>query len=148
MIHLILLLAAAEVEQVKSLLHAPRTSIIRKREYEMYTRRITAKGQITIPAELRKRLGIRAGTRVNWIEEKGRLVLIPMTARGIKEIMGFLKPKPGEPSAFEELFKERARERQREDIKAAQYDAEFKGKGAKAEKIMRRYSNALRALAK
>lgn len=114
----------------------------------MYTRRITAKGQITIPAELRKRLGIRAGTRVNWIEEKGRLVLIPMTARGIKEIMGFLKPKPGEPSAFEELFKERARERQREDIKAAQYDAEFKGKGAKAEKIMRRYSNALRALAK
>lgn len=114
----------------------------------MQTLRITAKGQITIPAELRKRLGIRAGTRVNWIEEQGRLVLIPMTARGIKEIMGFLKPKPGEPSVFEESFKERARERQREDIKAARYDAEFKGKRAKAEKIMRRYSNALRALAK
>jgi antitoxin PrlF len=114
----------------------------------MQTLRITTRGQITIPAELRKRLRIKAGTRVNWIEEKGRLVLIPMTARGIKEVMGFLKPKPGEPSAFEELFKERARERRREEIKAAQYDAEFKGKSAKAERIMRRYRNALRALAK
>ncbi|SRR6266567_2321058 len=110
---------------------------------------IRTKGRVTIPAELRKRLGIRAGTRVNWIEEKGRLVLVPMTARGIKEMRGFLKPKPGEPSAFEELFKERApRERQREDIKAAQYDAEFKGKRVKAEKIMRRYRNTLCALAK
>jgi AbrB family looped-hinge helix DNA binding protein len=63
----------------------------------MQTLRITAKGQITIPAELHKRLGIRAGTRINWIEENGRLVLIPVTARGIKEAMGFLKPKPGEP---------------------------------------------------
>ena len=110
--------------------------------------RINARGQIKIPAELRKRLGIRAGTVVNCIEENGRVVLIPMTARGIKEITGFLKPKPGEPSAFEELFKERARERQREDLKAAQYEAEFKGKTAKAEKIMRRYRNTLRTLAK
>jgi AbrB family looped-hinge helix DNA binding protein len=85
--------------------------------YEMHMGRITAKGQITIPAELRKRLGIRAGTRINWIEEKGRLVLVPMTARGINEIMGFLKPKPGEPSAFEELFKERAQERREKILK-------------------------------
>jgi hypothetical protein len=28
--------------------------------------------------------------------------------------MGFLKPKPGEPSMFEESFAERARERARE----------------------------------
>jgi AbrB family looped-hinge helix DNA binding protein len=109
---------------------------------------VNAKGQVTIPAELRERLGIKSRTRIKWIEEKGRLVLIPMTARRIKEIRGFLKPKPGEPSAFEELFKERARERQRADLKAAQYDAEFKAKTAKAEKIMSRYRNTLRALAK
>jgi antitoxin PrlF len=96
---------------------------------------VSVKGQVTIPAELRKRLGIRAGTRLNWVEENGRLVLIPVTARGIREAMGFLKPKPGQPSAFEESFKERARERQREDLKAAQYGAEFKGKTVKAEKI-------------
>lgn len=114
----------------------------------MRRRVVNARGQVTIPAELRKLLEIKPGTRVTWFEEKGRLVLAPMTARRIKEIRGFLKPKPGEPSAFEESFKERAQERRREDFKAAQYDAEFKGKAAKAEKIMRRYRNTLRTLAK
>jgi AbrB family looped-hinge helix DNA binding protein len=109
---------------------------------------IGSKGQVTIPAELRKQLVIKPGTRVTWFEEKGRLVMAPMTLRRIKEIRGFLKPKPGEPSAFEESFKERARERRREDLKAEQYDAEFKKKADKAEKIMKRYRKTLRALAK
>ena len=109
---------------------------------------VNARGQVTIPIKLRKQLDIKPGTRLNWIEEKGWLVLVPITAHGIKEAMGFLKPKPGKASAFEELFKERARERQREDLKAAQYDAEFEGKRAKAERIMRRYRSTLRALAK
>jgi AbrB family looped-hinge helix DNA binding protein len=109
---------------------------------------VNAKGQVTIPAELREQLEIKPGTRVTWFEEKGRLVLAPMTSRRLKGIRGFLKPKPGEPSAFEESFKDRARERRREDIKAAQYDQEFKKKADKAEKIMGRYPKTLRALAK
>jgi hypothetical protein len=72
-------------------------------------------------------------------------VIAPMTSRRIREIRGFLKPEPGEPSAFEESFKERARERSREDLKASYYDAEFTRKTAKAEKVMRRYRNTLRA---
>lgn len=100
---------------------------------------VNTRGQVTIPTELRKQLEIKSGTCVSWFEENGRLVLAPMTSRRMREIRGFLKPKPGEPSAFEELFKERARERRREDIKAAHYDAEFKRKADKAEKIMRRY---------
>jgi len=83
---------------------------------------VNARGQVTIPAELRKELEIKPGTRVTWFEEKGRLVLAPMTSRRIKEIRGFLKPKPGEPSMFEESFKERARDRRREYLKASQYD--------------------------
>jgi AbrB family looped-hinge helix DNA binding protein len=105
---------------------------------------VNARGQVTIPVELRKQLEIRPGTCLNWIEEKDRLVLVPMTARGIKEIMGFLKPKPGEPSVFEELFKERASERQREDIKAAQWGAEFKRKRVKAVRIIKRDRKTLR----
>ncbi len=62
--------------------------------------------------------------------------------------MGFLKPKSGEPSAFEGLFKERARERRREDLKASRYGREFKEKTAKGEKIIGRYRNTLQALAK
>jgi AbrB family looped-hinge helix DNA binding protein len=72
---------------------------------------------VTIPAELRERLEIKPGTRITWIGEKGRLILAPMTLRRMKEIRGFLKPKPGEPSTFDELLAERERERRREDSK-------------------------------
>jgi len=75
---------------------------------------VGTRGRVTIPAELRNRLGIEKGTHATWIEENGQLILAPMTMRRIKEMQGFLKPKPGEPSMFEELFAERKRERARE----------------------------------
>ena len=75
---------------------------------------VSSKGQVVIPADLREQLGLKKGTRAIWSEERGKLVLTPMTEQRLKEIVGFLKPKPGEPSMFEELFAERARERQRE----------------------------------
>ncbi len=74
---------------------------------------ISSKGQVVIPAELREQFGLEKGTRATWTEEKGRLVLTPITAQ-LSEIRGFLKPKPGEPSMFEEHFADRERERERE----------------------------------
>jgi AbrB family looped-hinge helix DNA binding protein len=79
-----------------------------------YRTTISSKGQVVIPAELRQRLSLAKGTSATWIEENGRLVLAPMTERRIDEIMGFLKPGPGEPSVFEASFAERERERRRE----------------------------------
>jgi len=79
-----------------------------------YRTTISSKGQVVVPAELREQLGLKKGTRATWTEEKGRLVLTPITLQRIREIRGFLKPRPGEPSMFEELFAERARERERE----------------------------------
>ena len=76
---------------------------------------VSSKGQVVIPAELREEYGLDKGTRAVWTEEKGRLVLTPITERRLDEIMGFLKPGPGEPSAFEMLFEERDRERKREN---------------------------------
>jgi AbrB family looped-hinge helix DNA binding protein len=75
---------------------------------------ISSKGQVVIPAELREQFGLEKGTPANWTEENGRLILTPVTERLLDEIQGFLKPRPGEPSMFEELFKDRERERQRE----------------------------------
>jgi AbrB family looped-hinge helix DNA binding protein len=75
---------------------------------------ISSKGQVVIPAELREQLGLDKGTRAVWREEKGQLVLTPITIRRIDEIRGFLKPAPGEPTMFDELFAERERERKRE----------------------------------
>lgn len=75
---------------------------------------VSSKGQVVIPAELREQLGLGKGTRATWSEERGRLVLTPMTEKRLDEIMGFLKPAPGEPSMFDEIFAERERERRRE----------------------------------
>lgn len=149
-IHLILLLAKEVAVQVKVQLRAVGIKWKRNQAGESIMRRtvVNARGQVTVPAELRKQLEIKPGTRVTWFEEKGRLVMAPMATRRMREIRGFLRPKPGEPSAFEESFKERTRERRREDLKAARSDAEFKKKAARAERIMRRYSKTLRALAK
>ena len=81
---------------------------------ERYAIRISSKGQVIIPAEIRKRHGLVTGTRATWTEEGGQLVLTPVSIGRLKQIRGLLKPRPGEPSAFDGLFEERERERQRE----------------------------------
>jgi AbrB family looped-hinge helix DNA binding protein len=80
----------------------------------VYRTVVSSRGQVVIPAELRQQLGLEKGTRATWSEDRGRLVLTPMTEKRLDEIMGFLKPAPGEPSMFEEIFAERERERKRE----------------------------------
>jgi AbrB family looped-hinge helix DNA binding protein len=75
---------------------------------------VSSKGQVVIPAELREHLGLQKGTPATWSEERGKLVLTPITEQRLKQITGFLKPAPGEPSMFEESFAERSRERLRE----------------------------------
>jgi AbrB family looped-hinge helix DNA binding protein len=74
---------------------------------------ISSKGQVVIPAELRERLGLDKGVRAVWREESGQLVLTSLD-RILDEVQGLLKPRPGESSMFEELFRERERERERE----------------------------------
>jgi AbrB family looped-hinge helix DNA binding protein len=75
---------------------------------------ISSKGQVVVPAELREKLGLEKGTPATWSEDKGRLVLTPLTKARLHEMRGFLKPRPGEPTMFDELFAEREREGRRE----------------------------------
>lgn len=37
--------------------------------------RVTSKGQVTIPVRIRRKLGIRANTRVDFVEKDGEVVL-------------------------------------------------------------------------
>ena len=55
----------------------------------------TSKGQLVIPAELRRKHGITAGTRVKLLEDQfGRIVLKPLNEEYIDRVMGSLADGP------------------------------------------------------
>lgn len=56
---------------------------------------VTSKGQLVVPAELRRKHGIEAGTRVRFLEDQfGRIVLQPITEDYIDRVMGCLAEGP------------------------------------------------------
>jgi AbrB family looped-hinge helix DNA binding protein len=55
----------------------------------------TSKGQLVIPAKLRRKHGIEAGTRVKFLEDDfGRIILQPVTEEYIDRVMGCLASGP------------------------------------------------------
>ncbi len=62
---------------------------------------VTSKGQVTIPKEIRERLGIGPGTRLEiYIDERGRAVMVPTIK--IAELVGILHT-PGSSMSVEEM---------------------------------------------
>jgi AbrB family looped-hinge helix DNA binding protein len=74
---------------------------------------ISSKGQIVIPANLRKRYHLREGTTIVFQEERGRLVLEPNNFEAIYALQGSLREFPIEASLEEERRAERKREDER-----------------------------------
>ena len=52
---------------------------------------LSEKGQILIPKPLRRKLGLRPGSKVHLIEEQGRLVVSPVPDDPIAAAAGFLE---------------------------------------------------------
>jgi len=51
----------------------------------------TSKGQLVVPAKLRRKHGIEAGTRVRFLEDQfGRIVLQPITEDYVDRVRGCL----------------------------------------------------------
>ena len=69
---------------------------------------VTSKGQLVIPARMRRRFGIKKGTLVAFVEGDGHMIAQPVTPEFIRSLRGSLK---GEPSALEVLLEERKRDR-------------------------------------
>ncbi len=69
---------------------------------------VTSKGQLVVPARLRRRFGIKRGTLITFVEEEGRMLLQPVTREFIHGLRGSLR---GEPPALKVLLEERQRER-------------------------------------
>ena len=70
---------------------------------------VTTKGQLVIPAKLRRKYAIKEGTQVAFLEQENRLVLQPLTPEFIRSLRGSLR---GEPSALKTLLEDRKRERE------------------------------------
>jgi AbrB family looped-hinge helix DNA binding protein len=48
--------------------------------------KITVRGQITIPKEIRKRLGVKDGDKVIFVEENGRIIMENAAMIALKEV--------------------------------------------------------------
>jgi AbrB family looped-hinge helix DNA binding protein len=75
---------------------------------------MSVKGQIVVPAEVRKRLGMGAGTWIRVEEQDGKLLLTSLGDDLIKATYGMAR-QWGSESLTEELLKERALDCAREE---------------------------------
>jgi AbrB family looped-hinge helix DNA binding protein len=70
--------------------------------------RVNAKGQIVIPAALRRKYGITEGTKIIVIDKGDSIVLIkPVTEQDLKRLQGSLKGSGGLKALIDEREKEK-----------------------------------------
>ncbi len=76
---------------------------------------VTTKGQLVIPAKIRRKYGIKPGTKVYFVERNGEIVFQPATKDYVRSVCGMLK---SDSSATKELLKERAKDKRSENHKS------------------------------
>ena len=81
---------------------------------------VTTKGQLVIPARIRRKLGIKPGTKVCFVERGGEILFQPVTKEYIRSVCGMLK---STASVTEELLSERKKDREREEAKLEKLSA-------------------------
>jgi len=67
----------------------------------------TIKGQIVIPADIRKKFKIKKGTRVNVYEKENKIIVEPLPDDPVKEGRGMLKT---QGRVLKALMKDRKKE--------------------------------------
>jgi AbrB family looped-hinge helix DNA binding protein len=80
----------------------------------METAYVTSKGQLVVPARLRRKYGIKPGTRICFVERNDEIIFQPVTKEYIRGVCGMLK---SDTSMTKALLEERARDKEREEKK-------------------------------
>lgn len=75
---------------------------------------VTVKGQIVIPSKMRKRLGLKKGTKVSLSARGDEIIVRPLTQDYFDRMAGVLKTGG---RLTRQLLEERARDREHEDSK-------------------------------
>jgi AbrB family looped-hinge helix DNA binding protein len=70
----------------------------------MATATLTSKGQITIPLDVRQRLKLEAGARVEFVESADGEFLIRPAVADVRSLKGLLR-KPAKPVFIEDMKK-------------------------------------------
>ena len=83
---------------------------------------VTTRSRIVIPARLRRKLSIKPGTKVCFIERGSDILFQPLTKQYIRSICGILK---GTTSATAELLIDRKKDREREQAKRKMLSTPF-----------------------
>jgi AbrB family looped-hinge helix DNA binding protein len=73
----------------------------------MQDAKILGKGQLVIPANIRKKFGLKPGDFVKVFDYDGAIHVIPSSRNPVREAIGIL---PKRPSLAKKLLKDRARE--------------------------------------
>jgi AbrB family looped-hinge helix DNA binding protein len=73
---------------------------------------ISTKGRLVIPARIRRKLGIKPGTKVCFVERGNDILFQPVTREVIRSMSGMLKCAT---SVTEELLEERKKDREHEE---------------------------------
>ena len=73
----------------------------------MYTAKVSTKGWVVIPKELREKYGLRKGTQVQVVDYNDVLALVPLPDDPVRALHGLLEEGP---SLTKDLMAERARE--------------------------------------
>ena len=76
---------------------------------------VATKGRFTIPADLRRKYGIKPGTRIAFKPVGNTVELRPVTPATIDSIRGILQNKPGEKPMTQELVEAHAAEAARDE---------------------------------
>jgi len=56
----------------------------------MHTSIVTVKGQIVVPVKIRRKFGIKKGTKVAFIEQNGKLMIQPLDKSYFESLAGIL----------------------------------------------------------
>ena len=81
---------------------------------------VSTKGQLVIPARIRRKLGIKPGTKVCFVERGGEILFQPVTKEYIRSVCGMLK---SATPVTEELLSERKKDKEREEAKLEKLSA-------------------------
>jgi AbrB family looped-hinge helix DNA binding protein len=69
----------------------------------MPTSTLTSKGQITIPREVRERLHLKTGSRVDFIVEPSGQVVLKSLDRNFRSIRGIVRSRRKRPVSIKEM---------------------------------------------